>query len=134
MIRIYNSINIIMLYVVLSACSTTPEDKIQDTPVIHIVLIWLNDPGNEAHLQQVIDTSYQLKEIPIVQEVRVGKSISSDREIVDDSFDIGIYMKFRSTKDMEDYLVHAKHKHAVKTVLKPLANKILVYDISLPVN
>lgn len=122
-----------VLCVALFACTTTPEDKTQDNPIIHIVLVWLNDPGNEKHLQQVIDTSYQLKEIPVVQEVQVGKSLSSDRIIVDDSFDIGIYMKFHSVKDMKDYLVHAKHKQAVKTVLMPLANKILVYDISLPI-
>ncbi|MFK7814924.1 MAG: Dabb family protein [Gammaproteobacteria bacterium] len=120
--------------VALFACTTTPEDKAQDIPVIHIVLVWLNDSDNEEHLQQVIDTSNQLKEIPVVQELRVGKSISSDRKIVDDSFDVGIYMKFHSASDMEDYLVHEKHKQAVKTVLKPLANKILVYDISLPIN
>ena len=72
--------------------------------------------------------SNQLKEIPYIQEMRIGKSIPSDRTIVDDSFDVGLYMIFANQEDMQRYLVHPDHKNAVKTVLKPLASKIQVYD------
>lgn len=126
MIRIY--ISIMILCVTLSACASSKTSKTQENTVVHIVLIWLNESGNAEHIQQVIDVSNQLKEIPYIQEMRVGKSIPSDRKIVDDSFDVGLYMVFDSKAAMQRYLLHPDHKNAVKTVLMPLASKILVYD------
>lgn len=81
--------------------------------------------------QQVIEVSRQLEEIPELQEFRIGKSILSNRKIVDDSFDIGIYMTFANQNDLATYLKHDKHKEVVTTVLKPLTKKIVVYDISI---
>ena len=119
---------------VSSACTSVETTKSQENSVVHVVLIWLKEPGNKEHIQQVIEVSNQLKEIPGIQEMRVGKSITSDRKIVDDSFDVGLYMIFDNQEDMETYLVHPEHKKAVTTILRPLANKILVYDISAPAN
>ena len=126
MMRIY--ISIIIFCVTLSACTSTATTKTQENTVVHVVLVWLKEPGNQEHTQQVIDISNQLKEIPDIQEMRVGKSVSSNRKIVDDSFDVGLYMIFNSKQAMQRYLVHPEHKKAVKTVLKPLASKIMVYD------
>ena len=130
----YIHISIIVLSVALSACASTVTTTIQENEVVHIVLIWLKEPGNQEHVQQVIEVSNQLKEIPGIQEIRVGRSIPSDRKIVDDSFDIGLCMVFGNQEDMETYLVHPEHKKAVTTILKQLASKVLVYDISVPAN
>ena len=91
-------------------------------------MIWLHKPKNPKHTDDVINVSRRLKEIPEVQEIRVGKSIPSDRPIVDDSFDVALYMIFNSKQALEAYLVHPMHTEAVKSVLRPLSNKILVYD------
>lgn len=132
--RTYTYICMSVLFLLSSACTTTSLVESHDPQVIHVVLIWLHDPGNPEHIKQVIDASYQLKEIPGIQEISVGTSTSSEREIVDDSFDVGVYMKFNSAADMEGYLVHTKHKQVVKTVIRPLADKIVVYDITLPLH
>ena len=63
-----------------------------------------------------------------VQEMRVGEKILSERPIVDDSFDVGVYMVFNDKEALERYLVHPIHVDAVKSVLRPLSSKILVYD------
>jgi len=129
MILIY--IRVFVLVMILTACAS-PNDtsKHQEDVVVHVVLIWLKDAANESHIQDVIDTTRQLEGIPEIQELRVGISIQSNRNIVDDSFDVGIYMTFANHADMESYLQHGMHKRAVQTVLKPLADKILVYDFS----
>lgn len=126
MMRIY--ISIIILCVTLSAFASSATSKTQENKVVHVVLVWLKQPGNHEHIQQVVEVSNQLKEIPYIQEMRIGKSIPSDRAIVDDSFDVGLYMIFANQEDMQRYLVHPDHKNAVKKVLKPLASKIQVYD------
>ncbi len=126
--RIY--IRMIMLCVTLTACASSPTSKTQESTVVHIVLIWLKETGNAEHIQQVIDVSNQLKGISEIQMLHVGQSIPSEREIVDDSFDVGLYMAFDSQAAMQRYLVHPDHKKAVKSVLKPLASKIRIYDFA----
>jgi len=99
-----------------------------ETKIVHVVLLWLKEPNNEEHIRNVITATKELEQIPEIQELQVGKSIPSDRPIVDDSFDVGLTMIFDSQQSLERYLVHPKHKAAVKSVLRPLTSKILVYD------
>ena len=121
-------ISIVILCLIISACASTTTKTTNENVIVHVVLIWLKESGNQNHMQQIIDISNQLKEISEIQEMQVGRSIPSDRKIVDDSFDVGLYMIFTGQEDMQRYLVHPKHKKAVKTVIKPLASKIIVYD------
>ena len=52
----------------------------------------------------------------------------SERQIVDDSFDVAICLTFASTRDMNAYIEHPRHKAAVKDVLLPIVERIVVYD------
>jgi len=119
--------NLAIIFAVIS-CASSGEKELSDDKVVHVVLLWLKEPGNNQHIQKIIDTSYKLHEIPELIKLRVGKSIPSDRKIVDDSFDVGLYMTFNNEEDMQLYLDHPKHKEIVKSVLKPLVSRILVYD------
>ena len=121
-------ISIILSSLLIIGCVSNDSLNHNEHKIVHIVLIWLHDPGNQNHIDKVIKVTQDLLEITEVLEIRVGESISSDRPIVDDSFDIALYMIFNSKEELQAYLVHPKHKEAVKTVLRPLANKILVYD------
>jgi hypothetical protein len=97
-------------------------------PVNHIVLCWLKDSGNAAQRAELVKISKSFLKVPGVQEVRVGPVISSERDIVDDSFDVAIFMTFDTVEDMNAYIVHPEHAAAVKDKLKPLVSKIVVYD------
>ena len=120
--------SILLIFILsLAACSSLLNST-SDTQVVHIVLVWLKEPHNEQHVQKIIEATQQLKEIKELKQLRVGESISSDRKIVDDSFDIGIYMIFDDTKAMNRYLIHPKHKEKVKNIIKPLSKKIRVHD------
>ena len=111
----------------LTGCAVNAES---DTGIKHIVLCWLNDPGNQAQIQQVIKTSYELTVIPGVLDLQAGTALQSERNIVDDSFDVGIVMSFNNAREMNNYLNHEEHVRRVKNDLLPLCQRILVYDIS----
>jgi hypothetical protein len=96
--------------------------------VIHVVLIWLKDPGNPQHRQQIVAAAREFQQIPGVIEVRVGESLASERDVVDDSFDVGMFMSFASVGDMNSYLASPAHVQAVQNKLAPLADHYLVYD------
>ena len=123
---------LITLAFIFNGCCCTPVPKpTLQFPVKHTVFIWLKEPGNLEHRQKIIEASHRFKQIPEVQDVNAGEVIASDRKIVDDSFDVGITLSFASESDMNAYLVHPKHKDAVKNILKPLVRKIVVYDYRL---
>jgi hypothetical protein len=96
--------------------------------VVHVVLVWLNEPGNEDHKAQIIEATRGFSTMPGVEEIRVGGPVSSDRAVVDDSFDIGLYITFSSKEALQTYLDHPQHKAAQQAVLRPLAKKAVVYD------
>ena len=122
-------LRILAVVIILCGCAHHHSIDQADPKIVHVVLIWLKEPGNKNHINEVIQTTYNLKSITEVQELRVGKSVLSERPIVDDSFDVGITMLFNCKEELEAYLVHPIHKQAVEAVLRPLAKKILVYDI-----
>ncbi|HEX7260802.1 MAG TPA: Dabb family protein [Luteolibacter sp.] len=88
--------------------------------VDHIVLVWLKRPGNAADRQAILTAANDLRVIP---------GLPSDRPIVDDSFDIGLTMRFDSVKSLRAYESDPRHVKKVNEVLKPRTKKILVYDI-----
>jgi len=131
--KLRNSFIFLLISLVLVACGTPGGDiTVLRTRVNHVVLCWLKQPANDADRNQIVEISRSLQKIPGVLDVRVGKAIPSDRKIVDDSFDVGIYFSFESVADMERYLKHPQHISAVKNVLAPLTSKIVVYDFYEP--
>lgn len=94
----------------------------------HLVLCWLKDPGNESHRERIIDLTATFREIPGVIEARAGQVVSSDRNIVDDSFDVGILIVTKDQADLKKYLDHPIHQNAKRDVLQSLVKRILVYD------
>lgn len=96
--------------------------------VEHIVVVWLESPGNAEHRQRIITESEVLRDIPGVTGLRAGEVIQSDRGIVDSSFDVALIVSFTDQAAMEDYLFHPVHVKLVEEILKPLVEKILVYD------
>ena len=112
------------LLVCLAGCASTAPA----TRVNHVVLCWLKEPGNVEHRQKILAASYAMKEIPGVLEVRGGMPVPSDRDIVDDSFDVAVTFSFASIEDMHAYLKHPIHQKAAKEILGPLTKRIVIYD------
>ena len=94
----------------------------------HVVLCWLKEPKNEVHRQKIIEVTKSFRDIPVVLNAQAGQVIMSDREIVDDSFDVGILIVTKNQEDLQKYLDHPIHQQAKKEVLLPLVERILVYD------
>jgi hypothetical protein len=96
--------------------------------VEHIVIVWLQEPGNAEHRARIISASRVLSEIPGVTGLRAGAMLPSQRAIVDSSFDVALIVSLRDATAMADYLSHPLHVKLVEETLKPLVKKIQVYD------
>jgi hypothetical protein len=115
---------LVQLCVVLSC--TAPVK--QTGTLEHIVIVWLKEPGNETARQSIIDASEVLTTIPGVLSLNKGTVVSSERAIVDSSFDIALIVSFGDRAAMDAYLVHPTHVKLVEETLKPLVKRIQVYD------
>ena len=120
-----NILATILLFTV--GCVSTNHSRLKQE-LSHVVLCWLKEPGNTEHRDQIINISRTFKKIPGVLEVRAGEVISSDRPIVDDSFDVGILVIVPDAKRLQEYLDHPIHQEAKRDILLPLVEKVLVYD------
>ena len=120
--------SLIIFTILFSPLSLANEYAAKD-PVYHVVLVWLKKYRDNDRISKIIEESKVLEKIPGVLSVNPGKVHRSSRVIVDDTFDVGIIIKFATAEDLKNYLIHPIHVKLVNDVIKPLANKVLVYDI-----
>lgn len=111
-----------------SGCSTQRARSPAATPVSHIVICWLKEPGNPAARAELIRVSRSFADIPGVTTVRAGTVLPSGRQVVDGSYDVAIVMSFTDGNALAEYQSHPRHKQAVKDTLQPLVRKMIIYD------
>ena len=125
--RVNTYISVLLIMGFMNTPSFAEEYNTEEQ-VYHVVLVWLKTYRNEMRINKIIEASKELKNIPGVLEVSTGKVLRSARVIVDDTFDVSIIIKFASKEYLQDYLVHPIHVKIANEVIKPLANKITIYD------
>lgn len=100
----------------------------ENQKVTHVVMVWLKQPGNEQQRAAFIKASEQLNSLPGIVNRHVGVVVSSDRSIVDDTFDVAVTVTMESPMALKKYLNHPKHKKILREKIKPLTNRVVVYD------
>jgi len=120
---------ILTVALLMAGCAAT-TGQTKSGRVQHVVVCWLNEPGNEAARRSIIEASKSFAEIPGVLSVSAGRVLPSERPIVDSSFDVAIVVTLRDAAVMPAYLNHPTHQRAAKEVLQPVVRKTLVYDFA----
>ena len=115
--------------VFLASCASTIAPPAKPGTVDHIVLVWLKRPGNQEDKQTLVQQARKLRAIPGIRFLDSGTALSSDRPIVDDSFDIAYVMRFDSPAALNAYATHPTHVKAKEELLR-LSRKILIYDVT----
>ena len=119
---------VFLLSILDTGCSVNQLSNSEKT-IQHVVLVWFKSGTPEKAVNKVIKETRKLKQIPGIRDLRVGRSVPSQRKIVDDSFDLGIVMSFPDKYTMDRYINHPQHVDFVKKHVKPHVSKIIVYDI-----
>jgi len=123
-----------LLYLLVAVTLTGCINSQQTTsPALqHIVVVWLKEPGNEAHRQQLLKASQQLTGIPGILTITGGTVIASERSVVDSSFDIVLVIQMRNRDVLSSYVQHPLHQQLLDEVFKPLIEHYRVYDVEEP--
>ncbi|MDB6064846.1 MAG: Dabb family protein [Pedosphaera sp.] len=94
----------------------------------HVVIFW-TVPGNPKAVDELVAGAEKyLRPIPGVTHFHVGRMATSQRRVVDQSYQVALNMIFPNKKAQDDYQIHPQHIEFVEKVFKPLCSKVLVYD------
>lgn len=100
----------------------------QPSPVKHVVICWLKEPGKESARQQLIDESRSFRKIPGIVQVSAGRALPTTGPAVYSTFDVAVAMSFKDEHALKAYATHPVHQAAVERTLKPLVARYVVYD------
>jgi hypothetical protein len=94
----------------------------------HIVIFWTKPEIADApeKLLQGIET--YLKPIPNVLHFHAGKMATSERPVVDQSYQVALNLVFPSKQAQDDYQIHPLHLEFVDKVFKPVCARAVIYD------
>ncbi|MDB5295680.1 MAG: uncharacterized protein JWO31_1663 [Phycisphaerales bacterium] len=96
--------------------------------VKHVVVVWLKSPGDKAARQKVLDSAAALRTIPGVLDVAGGECLPSDRAVVDSTYDVALVITLADAAALKAYGPHPTHQKVLAEVLKPAAERYVVYD------
>ena len=93
----------------------------------HIVIFWTDPAKPIAPDELVAGARKYLAPIPGVVNFHLGKMAPSHRDVVDQSYQVGLSIQFESKKAQDDYQDHPMHLEFVDKC-KALWTKVVVYD------
>ncbi len=97
---------------------------------VHVVYFWIKDGLPEAATQQLLsDCREYLSKIPTVKIFDAGKPAMTPREVVDNSYQVGLLTAFEDSAGHDVYQTHELH---LKFIERNKANwkRVQVYDFT----
>jgi hypothetical protein len=94
----------------------------------HVVIFWTNPDKPSAADDLIEGIEKYLRTIPGLLSFHVGKMSPSHRDVVDQTYQVGLNLQFSSKQAENDYQVHPQHLEFVEKVFKPNCVKVVIYD------
>jgi Stress responsive A/B Barrel Domain len=93
----------------------------------HIVIFW-TDPGEPNAADLVIAGAEQyLASLPGIVNFHAGRMARSHRDLVDQTYQVGLNIQFETKQAQDDYQNHPRHLEFIDKC-KHLWTKVVVYD------
>ncbi len=121
---------LIVVFLISLSFPISSYAEVKQQTVTHVVLVWLKKSGNKAMRRQFISISKQLNDLPGIMYRHVGEVMASERQVVDDTFDVAVTATFKNKKALQAYLDHPRHKEIIHQKLKPMINRVVIYDFA----
>lgn len=94
---------------------------------VHIVNFWLRKDLNPEERQQFEDEARSLGAIQTVDFFHLGTPASTDRAVIDRSYDYCLVCVFKNKEDHDAYQVDPIHDK-FRDTCTPLWDKVVIYD------
>jgi hypothetical protein len=125
------TIAVALIAVIFVTGCATASKQAKAGKFYHVGLVWLKEPGNAEHRQQIIASAHSFaQEIPEVEFLSVGQTAPQWNQMIDASFDICFVMRLEDKAALDRYGKHPAHLKAAQEVFLPLSQKIMFYDFT----
>ena len=95
---------------------------------IHSVYFWLSDAADDSVRQRMLaDCTGLLSKIPTVRHVWAGVPAGTPREVVDNTYTIGLCVALDDSRGHDEYQIHPQHKEFAARY-KQYWQRVQVYD------
>ena len=95
---------------------------------IHTVFFWLKQNVSDAERGLFENELNKLTRDPEIQQRRVGKPASTNRDVIDSSYDFGVSLCFKNLDSHNRYQVGDVHQEFLKQC-QDLWERVQVYDM-----
>ncbi len=97
---------------------------------IHTVFFWMKPGSTEAAKQQLIaDARLYLGNVPTVRQLWAGPPAMTPREVVDNSYDVGLTVVMDDVAGHDVYQAHEQHKVFIERN-KEHWQRVQIYDFT----
>jgi stress responsive alpha/beta barrel protein len=94
----------------------------------HIVIIWTEPTIPTAADELIAGANQYLKSIPGVLHFHAGRMATSQRAVVDQTYQVALNLVFPDKKTQDAYQAHPRHIEFVEKVFKRVCKRVVVYD------
>ncbi len=97
----------------------------------HVVIFWIKPEAAPEAADALLAGCHQyLAGLPGVLSFHAGKMVSSPREVVEQSYQVGLNLVFVDQAAEAAYQVHPQHLEFIDKVFKPLCARAVIYDFA----
>ncbi len=111
----------------LPTSATMAQKKKDEEIFVHHVYFWMNEGKTEKDSQKLLEGLKTLQKIETIQKSHIGKPASTNRDVIDSSYDYSLLLMFKNLKEQEVYQTHPVHLEFIKKYAH-LWSKVIVYD------
>lgn len=94
---------------------------------VHHVLFWLKNPASTEDYNKLLEGLNTLKPIEVIRTVHIGKPASTDRPVIERSYQFSLLLVFDTLEDQNIYQDHPIHLKFVENY-SSLWSKVVIYD------
>ena len=94
---------------------------------VHHVYFWLTNTGSEEDKKALLAGLQKLSAVKTIQFYHIGVPATTNREVIDASYDVSWLLFFENRADQDSYQVDPDHLQFVADC-KHLWKKVTVYD------
>ncbi len=93
----------------------------------HHVFFWLKDKTNDTDREALLKGLQSLAAIEPKIMIHIGVKASTNRPVIDTSYDFSLLLIFNNLEEQESYQAHPIHQEFVKNC-QHLWEKVTIYD------
>lgn len=93
----------------------------------HHVFFWLKNKDNDADRKDLLQGLQTLAAIEPKTLIHIGVKATTNRPVIDTSYDFSLLLVFKDLEEQESYQTHSIHESFVKNCTH-LWKKVTIYD------